>query len=66
VRRPESELFDDREEYDMYSVNVRHGEGDTPGSSVNGIEATTEMTFIRSASGKIEQVATSKSHLVDA
>ncbi|CAL5870591.1 uncharacterized protein PFLUO_LOCUS4830 [Penicillium psychrofluorescens] len=66
AQRPRSELLDNREEYDMYSISVKHGEGDTPGSSLNGIEITTEMTLIRGASGRIEQVATSKSHLVDA
>lgn len=65
AQRPESELLDDRD-YDMYSISVRHGEGNNPRSSLNGIEVTTEMTLIRGASGRIEQVQTSKSHLVDA
>lgn len=66
AQRPRSGPFDDREEYDTYSISAKHGERDTPGSSLNGIEITTEMTLIRAASGRIEQVATSKSHLVDA
>ncbi|KAJ5893630.1 hypothetical protein N7495_005321 [Penicillium taxi] len=51
-----------KQEYDMYSINVKHGEGNSSHSSLGGIEVTTEMTVVKEA--KQEDTA-SERQLVD-